>query len=76
LSQNATTTNSLARGKLSRAQLAELIGVEYVTVYRWEKYLAPISYDSLIKIARILGVPPLIILPEMALIPDEEPVSA
>ena len=65
------------RRKLSRAQLADALGVEYETVYRWEAKGLPIPYSPLFKIARLWAIPPSVIIPDLALIPEnlEEPVS-
>lgn len=53
-----------ARG-LSRADLAEKLGLTYVTIYRWEEVsgIGGVRIDVLDKIAQVLDVPAAALLP-------------
>jgi DNA-binding XRE family transcriptional regulator len=60
---------------VKRSHLAQFLGVDYATLYRWEKQ-APIPYDQLVKIARFFEVAPVDVVPGLGEVPREECVNA
>lgn len=52
--------------QIKRTDLAEFLGVDYTTVYRWEKQHASMTLETLFKIARFFEVPPTAIMPNLA----------
>ena len=57
---------------LTRAQLAEALGVSYETVYRWEMHNMPMTNESLLKLAAYFQVTPAEIIPAFGVVPSEE----
>lgn len=51
---------------MKRADLAAFLGVDYATVYRWEKQHSSMTLDTLLKIARLFEVAPTDIIPNLA----------
>jgi len=48
--------------KLTQAQLAQLIGVDNITISRWERREFVPSGENLLKLAKALGVTPDVLL--------------
>jgi len=51
---------------LSQAELAARIGVHTITVTRWELGTRQIDAEQVAKIARVTGIPPALLRPDLA----------
>lgn len=56
------------KNDLSRRELAKAIGVERMTVYRWEKGTRRIDDDVLPKVVEVTGIPAAELRPDLALL--------
>lgn len=78
MQQNVLEAHRVGKG-LSRADLASRVGVSIPTIFRWETHQMAISWESLLKLAQVLELKPIDIIPALAGTPDlqtEEPTHA
>jgi transcriptional regulator with XRE-family HTH domain len=65
MEQHRIAVERCARG-MSRRQLAALLGVSHVTVWRWETQGILPELEMVGKLSKLFGVPALELVPELA----------